>query len=431
MSRKSVVAVVGAGPYGLSTAAHLAGQGVDVRVFGGLMDSWSTRMPSGMYLKSTPDASSISAPTPGASLADFCLTEDPGQLDERNPVPVELFVRYGEWFRRRRVPEVDPRQVVRVEAGTHPAGAGFRVVLEDGEEFEAAHVVVACGLVGAARVPQQLLEIAEKGPGPDGPVSHSSQHTEFSAFDGRRVAVVGAGQSALESAALLHEAGAEVTVLVRSPQVLWGSPPPESRPWPMRMVKPGSPLGEGWSHVSVSGLPGQLRKLPVPARLWVLRTVLGPSGAWWLKDRVDGRLPIATGRRITGAELQGEEVLLSLDTPVAAATRSAAAGPGGRTLAVDHVLAATGYRSDLDQLGWLAPDLRHRLRRVPGTGSPQLDAGFRSSVPGLHFTGMAAAATFGPLMRFVAGTAFAAPRLAAGVADAAGARRRFRPGDAR
>ncbi|MEY9968260.1 cation diffusion facilitator CzcD-associated flavoprotein CzcO [Streptacidiphilus sp. MAP12-16] len=415
MSSKSTFVVVGAGPYGLATAAHLVDRGVPVRVFGGVMDSWHSRMPSGMYLKSTPEASDLSAPRPGSTLADFCRIEGVEPLDQLHPIPVELFVRYGEWFQRRLLPEVEPERVVRVEAAGQDSR--FRVTLEGGEEFDAAGVVVASGLVGAAHVPQRLLELVEKGPDPDGPLSHSSQHAGFAAFAGRRVAVVGAGQSALESAALLAESGALVTVLVRGPRVLWGSPPPAARPRPLRAVKPDSPLGEGWSHVTVSRLPGQVRRLPPATRLWLMRRVLGPSGAWWLKDRVDGQVPIATGRRIKAVELSGGEVVLSLDSPVAAATRSAAAGPFNRTLVVDHVLAATGYRVDVDRLDWLEPDLRHRVRRVPGSGSPELDPWFRSSVPGLSFTGLAAAPTFGPLMRFVAGTGFAASRLAAGAAD--------------
>ncbi|MEZ0092648.1 FAD-dependent oxidoreductase [Streptacidiphilus sp. EB129] len=423
MGGKSTVVVIGAGPYGLATAAHLSERGVPVRVFGGVMDSWRSRMPVGMYLKSTPDASDLSAPGPGSSLADFCRIEGADPVDDLHPIPVDLFVRYGQWFQRRLLPEVEDRTVVRVEpragrSGAQPgarSGAGFRVTLADGAELDASAVVVAAGLVAAAHVPPELLRLAEKGPDPDGPLSHSSQHADLSRFSGRRVAVVGAGQSALESAALLAEAGARVTVVARGHRVLWGSPPPASRPGASRLVKPRSPLGEGWSHVAVSQMPEQVRRLPAPTRLWLMRTVLGPSGAWWLKDRVDGLVPIATGRTVGDAALSGAEVELTLDSPVAAATRSPAAGPHRRSLVVDHVLAATGYRVDLDRLEWLAADLRHRVRRVPGTGSPALDPWFQSSVPGLYFTGLSSAPTFGPLMRFVAGTGFAAPRLAAGL----------------
>lgn len=412
MSAPLPVAVVGAGPYGLSVAAQLSGRGVRVRVLGDTMHSWRQRMPAGMYLKSTPDASDLSAPAPGASLVDFCRAEGIPPFDELHPIPIEVFVRYGQWFQRRWVPEVEDEQVVRVDRDR----GGFRVALAGGAEFSARAVVVASGLAGVEYVPPELAEAAPKGPSPEGPVSHSSQHAHFAGFAGKRVAVIGAGQSALEGAALLHEAGAEVTVLARGRRVLWGSPPPARTPSRLyRSVKPESPLGPGWSHVTVSRLPHQVRRLPVQARLRLVRTVLGPSGAWWLKDRVDGRVPIGTARRVRRAEVVGDEVVLTLDSPAAAVSRSEAIGAGSSTFTVDHVLAATGYRVDVEALEWLAPGLRAALRRVPGTGAPELDPWFESSVGGLYFAGLAAAPTFGPLMRFVAGTGYAAPRVAAAV----------------
>ncbi|WP_037571674.1 FAD-dependent oxidoreductase [Phaeacidiphilus oryzae] len=424
MSGTLPVAVIGAGPYGLSTAAHLMGRRLPVRVFGDTMSSWRQRMPAGMYLKSTPDASDLSAPEQGASFADFCRAEDIAPYDERHPIPIGHFIAYGEWFQRRLVPEVEAERVVDVQrrASRAPGGEGvFEVALAGGEEFEARAVVVATGLVGADYVPPELIAAAPKGPDPEGPVSHASQHTDFSPFAGRRVAVVGAGQSALESAALLHEAGAQVTVLARGPRVLWGGPPPVARPSALyRTVKPASPLGPGWSHRTVSDVPQLVRRMPVAVRLRLVKQILGPSGAWWLKERVDGVLPIGTGRRIRRAELRGprgdEEVVLTLDSPIAAVSRSAAIGSEGGVLVTDHVLAATGYRVSVPGAEWLAEGLRRSVRLVPRTGSPDLDPGYQSSVPGLYFAGLAAAPTFGPLMRFVAGTGFAAGRIAGSIA---------------
>ena len=64
--------VIGAGPYGLSAAAHLRARGVRVRTFGSVIAGWREQMPTGMFLKSTPWASNLSAPAPGFTLADFC-----------------------------------------------------------------------------------------------------------------------------------------------------------------------------------------------------------------------------------------------------------------------------------------------------------------------------------------------------------------------
>jgi cation diffusion facilitator CzcD-associated flavoprotein CzcO len=393
------VVVIGAGPYGLSAAAHLKGRGVTVRVFGTPLSSWTDTMPVRMVLKSTPSASSISAPHPGHTIQDFCdAVGEPRLVTERDLVTLDFFVRYGRWFQERLVPEVERVQVVSVDRGA----GDFRLKLDSGEELAARAVVVASGLSGFAYVPSLLRQVTPDGPSATGPVSHSSQHTDFARFADREVVVVGAGQSALESAALLHEAGASVRVVARrSGAVGFGAPPRDGLQW-----KPDSPVGRAWSLYAFSNVPGPaaFRYLPEQSRLWLVRKVLGPRGAWWLKERFAGRVPVLQGRALTGVRVDDAgRVVLSTS------------GPGGRAgqLAADHVLAATGYRVDLGALGFLSPELRARLTR--SGGSPWLDRGFQSSVPGLYFTGLPSAATFGPLMRFVCGTSFASPRVAEAV----------------
>ncbi|MGW4511958.1 FAD-dependent oxidoreductase [Streptomyces sp. NPDC004393] len=393
------VVVVGAGPYGLSVAAHLRAAGVPVRIFGEVMGSWRHAMATGMFLKSTPAATDLSAPEPGGRLADFRRVHGEPELTELTPIPCDVFVRYGMWFQKRYVGEVDSARVVAV--GQAPSGPGFLVRLNDDQEFPAAAVVVATGLNGLAHIPEELRLLAPEGPGVDALVSHTSHHTDLSPYAGQRVAVIGGGQSALESAALLHEAGAEVQVLVRESRVLWGVKPDLVRPWTQRVAKPASPLGTGWALAAVCTAPGGVRRLPASARMLLFRRALGPSGGWWLRDRVEDIVPVRTSSRVTRAEASESRVRLEVD------------GSGGsETLTVDHVLAATGYRLDLDAVPFLSPEARGALACVPGSKAPHLSASFESSVPGLYFTGSLAAPMFGPMMRFVAGTEFAATRIA-------------------
>ncbi|MFI8239473.1 FAD-dependent oxidoreductase [Streptomyces sp. NPDC085866] len=394
------VVVVGAGPYGLSVAAHLRAVGVPVRVFGEVMGSWRHAMATGMFLKSTPAATDLSAPEPGGRLADFRRLHGEPELTELTPIPCEVFVRYGQWFQKRYVGEVDPARVVAVDRAA--PGSGFTVRLDDGQELGAAAVVVAIGLNGLAHVPDELRRLAPEGPGIGTLVSHTSHHTDLSRYAGQRVAVVGGGQSALESAALLHEAGAEAQVLVREQSVLWGMTPDLARPWTRRLAKPASPLGTGWALAAVCKAPGGVRRLPAQARLLLFRRALGPSGGWWLRERVEGVVPVRTSCRVTRAEAAGSAAHLEL------------AEPDGRraTLTVDHVLAATGYRLDLDVIPFLSSAVRGAVACVPGSKAPYLTGTFESSVPGLYFTGSLAAPMFGPMMRFVAGTKFAATRIA-------------------
>ncbi|MEU6476443.1 FAD-dependent oxidoreductase [Streptomyces sp. NPDC047017] len=394
------VVVVGAGPYGLSVAAHLRAAGLAVRVFGEVMGSWRHAMATGMFLKSTPDAVDLSVPEPGGRLADFLRAHGEPELTERTPIPCDMFVRYGQWFQKRYVGEVEPARVAAVDRAA--TGPGFTVRLDDGQHLAARSVVVATGLGGLAHIPGVLRALAPGGPGVHAPVSHTSHHTDLSRYAGRRVAVVGGGQSALESAALLHEAGAETHVLVRERDLLWGSVPDPVRPWPLRVLRPYSPLGTGWVLAAVCRAPGAIRRLPPTARLLLFRRALRPSGGWWLRDRVEGVVPVRTARRVTGAETAGAAVRLEIS------------GPGGtpENLTVDHVLAATGYRLDLDSVPFLTPAVRGALRLVPGSKAPHLSAAFESSVPGLYFTGSLAAPMLGPMMRFVAGTQYAATRVA-------------------
>ncbi|WP_225447099.1 FAD-dependent oxidoreductase [Streptacidiphilus sp. PB12-B1b] len=393
------VTVVGAGPYGLATAAHLSARGVPVRILGEPMDSWRTRMPVGMFLKSTPRASTISDPTGAFSLDRFRAAEGRVSGGDQHPVPLDEFVRYGLWFNEQCVPEVERTAVRRIDTW----GDQFRISLESGEEFTSDSVVLATGLSPYAHVPPNLAALAG-----DGLVSHPADHADLGRFAGQRVAVVGAGQSALESAALLREAGAVPTIVARTDQLLFGTPPttdlPADEPWTVRVVKPPSPLGPGWSLRAFSGIPAAYRYLPVDVRAHLLRTVLGPAGAWWLRARVQGRVDVLTGRSVRSAQRASSGARLVL------ADRSG----GTEVLDADHVLAATGYRVDVDRIGLLAPGLRGMVRRT-GT-APRLSAGFESSVPGLYFTGLSAAATFGPLLRFVCGTGFAAGRISSAVA---------------
>lgn len=321
-------------------------------------------------------------------------------------IPVGEFITYGQWFQERRVPELEQRKVHAIEE----ADGLFGVTLDSGEQFLAQSVVMATGQVPFAREVPEL-----GGPFPAELVSHTSRHQDLARFSGQRVAVLGAGQSALESAALLHEAGARPTVIARAASVAFGAPPatdhPGDRPRAVRLVKPGSALGPGWSLLACSRGGAAYRHLPAPVRIRLLHDVLGPSGAWWLRDRVEDVVPLLCSRTLRSARVEDGMVLVEL------------ADAEGRTdvLRADHLLLATGYRVEVDRLRLLAPELRRAIRAF--SGAPRLSSGFESSVPGLFFTGLAAAPTFGPALRFVAGTGFAARRVAGSVA----ARARTRP----
>jgi Pyridine nucleotide-disulphide oxidoreductase len=395
-SANPAVAIIGAGPYGLSIAAHLRSNGVDFRIFGTPMHGWLAHMPKGMFLKSEGWASNLFDPTSGYTLRQYCAEEGLPYGEYGTPVSLETFTRYGLSFQQRLVPTVENVMVTALRKSS----ATFELALASGETLRANSVVVATGLSHTAHIPTALAQL------PAELLSHSGSHHDLSGFKGRDVTVIGGGQSALETAALLHEAGAEVRLLVRRPQVLWnGNPNLSRRTLLERMRRPMSKLGPGLGPWLYSNAPMLFCYLPRQLRIARVRKVLGPAGAWWLRDRVVGRLPIMPGYFVRGAETRGEKVLLHLQ------------GSDGQFchLTTDHVIAATGYRFTLGSLPFLSENLLSQLRSLQQT--PVLSANFESSVPGLYFTGLASAYQFGPAMRFLHGAEYTAGRVSHHIAD--------------
>ena len=221
--------------------------------------------------------------------------------------------------------------------------------------------------------------------------------------------MIGGGQSALETAALLHEAGAEVRLLVRRTSIVWnGAPKLRRRSLGDRMRHPMSNLGPGLGPWVYSNAPMLFCYLPRRLRIARVQNALGPAGAWWLRDRVVGQLPIMLGHFVSEAEIRGERVLLHLQ------------GPDGtfRQVTTDHVIAATGYRFALGSLPFLSEHLLSQLGSVQQT--PILSSNFESSIPGLYFTGLASANQFGPAMRFLHGADYTARRVCHHIVGGAG-----------
>jgi cation diffusion facilitator CzcD-associated flavoprotein CzcO len=308
-------------------------------------------------------------------------------------VSLSTFVGYGSWFQRHAVPQLESIEVMSVEPRRDRQ---FEVSLATGEEFVARRVVVAAGFAPHRFVPDELA-------GAGSHVSHTADHSSLAGFDGAHVAVLGAGQSAIESAALLHEHGAVPTIIARRAALAWNVIPDADRRSIARRIRaPLAGLGAGWKLWTYATLPDIVRRLPEESRLRIAFTTLGPAGAWWLGPRITPEIEVRTCARLLSVEAVGDRVRLGF------------ADPATEPLEVDHVLAATGYRFRLERLPFLAPSIRESLE-LSG-GSPRLSAAFESSVQGLYFVGLAAAPTFGPVMRFVCGAGFAARRVVSAAA---------------
>ena len=399
---KCETVIVGAGPYGLSIAAHLRAANAEHAVIGSPMESWRAHMPRGMVLKSERFASNLSDADRRYTLDRFCALRGKPVARKGVPLPMSDFLDYADWFRRNAVPDIWDNRLRRLRR----IPDGFELILDD-RVVLAKRVILATGHLAYRHFPEALQDLAQDA---SELVSHAADHPDLAKFAGKTVTVIGCGQSGLETAALLSEHGANVQVLARSSAIAWDAEFDPAKSAYKRMRWPESGLGDGWRSLGYSELPRAFALLPKDTRRRIVAKANGPSGAWWLKQRVIGRIPLHTDHHVTAAAERNGRVQLSVQRT-----------GGTAQIETDHVIAGTGYRVDLSRLPFLDAALREAITTF--AGPPILKGAFESSVPNLHFVGLASAMTFGPVMRFVYGTRHAATILSTRIASSAGRRR--------
>jgi FAD-dependent urate hydroxylase len=371
--------VIGAGPYGLSTAAHAKRHGFDPLVVGHPMGFWRRNMPERMLLRSGTD---WHLDADGIHTFEAFLAErgvDPAGVA---PVPLHTFVEYADWFCEQTELRPRPALVSRLDK----VGGHFVVSFDDGRRLTADAVVAAPGNARFAVMPEWVPASL-----PGARWSHTSALVRFERLEGARVLIVGGRQSAFESAALLAEAGAAAVYVVH------------------RHDPPGFETSH-WAFVdelmdNTIRIPGWFRRLPsaereaIALRFWEEgRLKLEP----WLAGRLPDEIVHRRARTTVVAcnELTNGEIEVELS--------------GGECLRVDHVLLATGYKPNLANIGYLEPLLD---RIDTAEGFPALDERFQTSVPGLFMPGFVATRDFGPFFGFVRGCPAAATLIVAGLHD--------------
>jgi len=386
------VAIVGAGPYGLSLAAHLRAAGVSFRIFGKPMSTWRDHMPKGMCLKSEGFASNLSAPDAASTLEAWCAANGKAYSAQKTPVALEDFVAYADWFTATYVPTLEQLNVINILRGDKT----YTLTLETGAVVHARRVVMAVGITWFKSLPEELKHL------PASLVSHSFDHTAADKYRGKDVVVLGAGASAIDTAICFHQAGARVRIVARRKAIRFHVAPHVAEPTIIgQLQNPDTGIGPGWRSFFCVNAPLLFHRLPAKLRLDVTRRHLGPAPGWFTRDKVEGKIPTTLGVTLQDARLADGRVALDLVDSQGVKN----------TIVADHVVAATGYKPDLARLPFLDAELRGAVEQVDGT--PVLSDTFETSVPDLYFVGLAAANSFGPLLRFMFGAEFAAPRLAA------------------
>ncbi|MGZ6727867.1 MAG: NAD(P)-binding domain-containing protein [Gaiellaceae bacterium] len=381
------VAIIGAGPYGLSVAAHL--RGLRTRIFGAHMETWRSRMPDGMLLRSAWKDTSLSAPAGKGTIdAWAAATDEPRE----EPIRLERFLGYADWFTSKFVDEHDPAAVARVEA----ANGRYSLVTTAGDELLARRIVLAVGVTPFANAPPPFDGTMEDG------VSFSTDRQDFKAMSGKRLAIVGGGQSALDAAVLALEAGVQTELIVRS-RINWfedREPHYTRSPLRQKLYDLAYPV-VGYGPPPLNRLathPDLFAKLPPPWRRAATRRMLRPGASPAFHSAIVGQVRMTEEQTVTRLRRTSSGIELELS--------------GGGRRDVDRVVIAAGYRFRLDVLTMLSPELRERI--AVADGWPDLDRYFRStSEPDLLFVGYPAEGRFGPAARYVLGVDFAASRAAA------------------
>lgn len=383
------VAIIGAGPYGLSIAAFLCSTNLNIRIFGNPMQSWRQNMPKGMLLKSDGFASSLYDPGSTFTLRRYCEEKNLPYADVGIPVPLETFVAYGMEFQKRFVPMLEETNITTVKR----VSSGFELETAEGNTVQARKIVVAAGLTHFSYLPDFLSDLPQEH------VTHSFEHHDLSRFSGLAVAVVGGGASAADVAALLHEAGADVQLIARRKKIAFHSFVKEPRPLLQRLKNPRSGLGTGWRSRLCTDAPLLFHAMPQDFRLKVVSKHLGPAPGWFVRDKLVGKVPLHEGAQLKGAKMSNGKAHLTFvqndGTEI--------------NLAVDQIIGATGFQVALSRLSFLEEPLRKEIRSVED--APILSTQFESSAPGLYFVGAASANSFGPLTRFAFGAGFTARRI--------------------
>jgi len=379
--------VVGAGPYGLTTAAHLLGQGLNVAVFGKTLELWRDHMPKGMFLRSHWWATHLSDPQKKYGFDSFFRESE---YEKCYPVPIETFIKYALWFQKNAVPNVDETYVSSIEH----KGQEFVLTLADGRVIQSLAVVMAVGLYYYANRPEEYMHL------PEHLVSHSFDHSDFSSFAGKQLVVIGGGQSAVEYSALLHEVGAHVHLVARRP-IHWLGPDRASQRSLLEKIQaPTAGIAPGWKNWALEYLPYLFYHFPQPRKDRYIRNHYNAAASDWLRERVIGKVTLHEGQTVKIMQAAGDGLDITLSN--------------GAKLYVDHAMLTTGYKVNLKRLPMLHESLLAEIRT--DNDVPLLSSWFESSVHGLYFVGLTSLRSFGPLYRFVVGAKATGERVASAVA---------------
>lgn len=352
------VIIIGAGPYGISVAAHAVAKKLSYKLFGYPMDFWKNRMPQNMFIRTPHDLVSFSDPRRELTIQNFASATNTKIV---SPLPRTVFVSYAFWFAEKSGITFTPEliQTLSREDGF------YSVVTEGGERFDARNIVIATGIKDFKYIPDQFNVL------PSTLVSHTLGFTSFEQFRNKEIVVYGSGQSAWEAAALLRQEKAKVHLVFRAKAPVYG--------------------GNRLQEVVLKGIGNMFYQLPgiFKKKLWQIASATVPI-AHFLKSYVEGKVPQMNGVSIVQADEVDGKVRLKLSS--------------GMEMEADHVIVASGFKINMNRLSFLDSWLLSEIEREEGLEQfPKLNKNFESSSKGLYFAGPLSSRSHGPTFQFILG----------------------------
>lgn len=355
--------IIGAGPYGLAAAAQARQAGLNYLLIGEPMKFWKN-MPGFMVVRSPFAVSSLYSPAPGLRLEDY-YRETGRTAARREKISLKIYLKYIDWYLAKAGLNILPQQVNTLR---REASGAFTVVTRDNQQMQARNVIVAVGNPPFVNTPAEFSSVDKQF------YSHTSEVTDFSRFAGKRVLVVGAGQSAIEACQGLLQAGAKVELMHRQKSIYWHNIP----------LRINVPL-----LLFFISFPTVLEWVPYALRKAVGDRVSEPTVDTALRPKIEVGVTQHTRASVQRVSRTGKGVTVSFTD--------------GRETTVDHVILGTGYKVDIQRLPMLEDALRGQIEARDGY--PVIDRHLESSVAGLFFTGVPAKGRFGPTFNFI----FASP----------------------
>lgn len=367
--------IIGAGPFGLTLAAHLKQQDIDHLVVGKPMEFWEKNMPEGMYLRSGCD---WHLDVSGKYTMEAFLVQKQLSVADVEPIALAFYLEYVRWFVEQTQPNIRASYVTDLKK----TAQGFVATLEDGSLVAAQNVVVAVGFQYFTYTPDELMAVL-----PPGRYKHTCHAVHLDQYAHKRVLIIGGRQSAFEWTALLCEKeAAHVHVCYRheTPQFAaahWG--------WVMDVVNNIGEQPEWFRSLNDE------EKEHYRYRLWA-------EGRLKVEPWLDERVHQAT------VSLHPQTHVVS--TEITSANTIKVGLSNNEILEVDEIITATGYKVDTHKVPFLNPLLLAELQCT--NGFPCLDTHFQSNIPGLFFTSFMAGQDFGPFFGFTIAVRTAAKLIA-------------------